>query len=68
MDDNIGSDDTIGATTIKLSSLCVNNGLDEWFELQYKGKPAGHIHLKSEWEPHGQELVEPPRPEYTPRP
>ena len=27
---------------------------DEWFEIEHKGKPAGKIHLRSEWTPkHG---------------
>ena len=56
MDENIGSDDTIGAATIKLSALCANAGIDEWFEIQYKGKTAGNIHLKSQWEPKGEQL------------
>ena len=54
MDENVGSDDTIGSATIKLSALCVGgDGLDDWFEVQYKGKVAGHVHLKSTWEPTG---------------
>ena len=68
MDENMGSDDTIGSATVKLSALCINTGIDEWFELQYKGKKAGHIHLKSEWTPHGEELKEMPKAEEAPRP
>jgi Ca2+-dependent lipid-binding protein len=30
-DDDVGKDDKVGSNVIKLSSLCVNGGLDEWF-------------------------------------
>ena len=30
-DEDVGSDDKIGEATVKLSALCVNNGIDEWF-------------------------------------
>jgi len=45
--------DKVAAATIKLSSLCVNGGLDEWFAVQHKGKQAGQIHLKGKWTPGG---------------
>ena len=31
--------------------MCVNGGLDEWYELQYKGKKAGMVHIKCQWFP-----------------
>ena len=31
MDENVTDSDTVGEATIKLSSLCVDGGLDEWF-------------------------------------
>ena len=51
MDDDIGKDDSIGVAKIKLSSFCVNGGFDEWYEISFKGKPAGKIHLSSVWRP-----------------
>ena len=32
-DEDVTSSDLIGSTVIKLSSLCANGGLDEWFNL-----------------------------------
>ena len=32
-DEDVGADDKVGGNTIKLSSLCVNGGLDEWFQV-----------------------------------
>jgi len=39
--------DYVGGCTIKLSSLAINGGLDEWFEIQFKGKKAGAVHLNA---------------------
>jgi Ca2+-dependent lipid-binding protein len=50
-DEDVTTSDHVGATEIKISSLCVNKGLDEWFSLQHKGKKAGTIHLKGRWIP-----------------
>jgi hypothetical protein len=47
MDEDLDADDLIGEAVIKISALCVNSGIDEWFEIQYKGKPAGRVHMKS---------------------
>lgn len=52
-DEDVGSDDMIGNATIKLSALCVGNGIDEWFNVAYKGKAAGQVHMKSVWKPAG---------------
>ena len=49
--EHIGKDKLIGETKIKVSSFCVNNGFDEWYEFLHKGKPAGKIHLKGQWHP-----------------
>jgi hypothetical protein len=56
-DQDVGSSDIIGQATIKLSSLCIGTGMDDWFEIQYKGKKAGSVHLKSEWQPSGAALA-----------
>jgi Ca2+-dependent lipid-binding protein len=55
-DEDVTSSDLIGETTIKLSSLCVGTGFDDWFQIQYKGKEAGTVHLISEWKPTGMQL------------
>ena len=47
MDEDLDAHDLIGHTVMKVSSLCVNSGIDEWFEIRYKGKYAGRVHLKS---------------------
>jgi Ca2+-dependent lipid-binding protein len=50
-DEDVTASDLIGECTIKLSSLCINGGLDDWFDIQYKGKKSGTIHLKGVWTP-----------------
>ena len=58
MDENVTDSDLVGEAKIKLSSFCAAGGIDEWYEIQYKGKPAGHIRLKSKWKPAGEALKE----------
>ena len=55
-DEDVTTSELIGETSIKLSALCIGSGLDEWFEITYKGKNAGQVHLRSEWKPDGQQL------------
>ena len=33
LDEDVTHSDVVASTVIKLSSLCVNNGIDEWFSL-----------------------------------
>ena len=51
LDEDVTASDKVGSTQIKLSSLCVNGGLDEWFTIQHKGKSSGQVHLKGTWKP-----------------
>ena len=37
-DEDVGSDDKIGESTVKLSAFCVTGGLDDWFNIAYRGK------------------------------
>ena len=53
LDEDVTASDKVGTTTIKLSALCVNGGLDEWFPIQHKGKQSGQVHLKGTWKPAG---------------
>jgi Ca2+-dependent lipid-binding protein len=51
LDEDTTSNDTVGEAGIKISALCNNGGIDEWFEIQHKGKSAGKIHLVSLFTP-----------------
>ena len=53
LDEDVTDSDKVGSTNIKLSALCVNGGLDEWFPIQHKGKQSGQVHLKGTWKPAG---------------
>ena len=46
-DEDVAADDVVGSGNVKLSSLCANGGIDEWFDIFYKGKKAGNVHFKS---------------------
>ena len=52
-DEDVGSDDKIGEASFKLSALCANNGIDEWFTIAFRGKQSGQVHLKSVFKPVG---------------
>jgi hypothetical protein len=47
MDEDTMSNDTVGSASIKFSALIMNT--DDWFEISYKGKVAGTVHLVSEF-------------------
>jgi len=48
-DENLISDDFIGQTFIKISSLIMNNGIRDWFVLNYKDKQAGQLLLETQF-------------------
>jgi len=50
MDEDPGRDDILGATAVKVSSLLVNNGVNDWFTITYKSKQAGSILLETRFE------------------
>jgi Ca2+-dependent lipid-binding protein len=50
-DEDVTTSDLVGTAILKVSSLCLPQGLDDWFEIRYKGKKSGAIHLKSSWFP-----------------
>jgi Ca2+-dependent lipid-binding protein len=47
MDEDTMSNDKVGEVSIKVAGLCIKGGLDDWFTIQYKGKQAGKVHVKS---------------------
>jgi len=49
--ETLGGDDMIGHTKIKVSALCVNGGIDEWFRISFNGREAGSVRLRSVWRP-----------------
>ena len=68
-DDNcIVADEKIAGAQIKLASLCVLGGLDDWWNIAYKGNKAGAIHLIGEWIPRGEPKHSKRADEITPTP
>ena len=46
MDQNVmTSDGHIAETKIKVSALCVNGGLEDWWTLCHDGQKVGSLHL-----------------------
>ena len=57
MDENVATNSVIGNCTIKMASMCVSGGLDEWLQLAHGSKSAGRIHLRGEWCPVGSDPI-----------
>ena len=57
MDENVGANCEIGRCGIKLAAMCVNGGLEGWWEIGFGSARAGRIYLKGEWEPQGSDPV-----------
>ena len=53
---DVGKYDLVAEAIIKLSGICLNGGIDEWYLLQHKGRDAGYHHLKTIWHPYGRQL------------
>jgi len=43
MDEDTFSDDTVGYGMVKMSSLCANGGVHDWFSITYDNKIAGQV-------------------------
>ena len=52
-ENSIASDKRIGTLRVKLSAMCVNKGVDDWWGLNYNDKVVGQVHMSSHWKPHG---------------
>lgn len=50
-DKDLLKDDLVGGTTILVENLTFKGGVDQWFDIYFKEKPAGKIRLKSSWVP-----------------
>jgi Ca2+-dependent lipid-binding protein len=43
----------IGSTILKASSLCINNGVKDWFSFTFEGKEAARVFLETSFKPKG---------------
>ena len=48
---SIMSDSKVGEATIKISSMCVPGGIDDWWVVNADGGEGGKIHFNCTWEP-----------------
>lgn len=49
MDEDLSSDDTVGVGVMKISSLCINSGITDWFSIFHENKPAGQVLLETKY-------------------
>lgn len=57
-DQDLTSSDAVGWCKIKMSSLIINNGVDDWFEVMYDNRPAGKVRFTTTFEPEGGDAYE----------
>lgn len=67
MDEDVITDDVVGYCTVKLTEFIgargsKTAGMDDWWAITFKGEQAGHIHMKSQWIPLGEEKPLEPLP------
>ena len=63
-DEDMMGSDAIGLVKFKLSSLMIDGGVEDAFEIHWEDRPAGRITLKSEFEPVGGDKYENLKEEY----
>ena len=56
--------DAVGFTKVKLSSLMLNNGTDDNYQIVFDNKPAGTVNIVSLFEPVGGDQYENMKAEY----
>jgi len=44
-DQDMTTSDAVGFTKVKMSSLMINKGVEDWFTITFDNKPAGEIFL-----------------------
>jgi len=52
-DQDLTTSDAIGFTKIKMSSLMINCGIEDWFTIMFDNKPAGEIFISTTFTPKG---------------
>ena len=57
-DKDMTTSDAVGFCKIKISSLIINNGVEDWFDIYFDNKKAGSIQVRSRFEPVGGDQYE----------
>jgi hypothetical protein len=52
-DQDMFSSDAVGFVKIKVSSLMLNNHVEDWFQIFYENEAAGKVQLESDFAPEG---------------
>ena len=52
-DQDLTSSDAVGFAKVKMSSLMINCGIEDWFTIMFDNKPAGEILLSTTFAPEG---------------
>ena len=52
-DQDLTTSDAVGFTKVKMSSLMINCGVEDWFTIMYDNKPVGEVLIKTQFKPKG---------------
>jgi len=55
---DLTTSDAVGFCQIKIASLIINNGVEDWFDIYFDNKNAGSIQLRTKFEPEGGDQYE----------
>lgn len=50
-DKDLLKDDLVGQTSLLIENLIIKGGVNSWFDIYFKEKPAGKIRLATKWTP-----------------
>ena len=48
-DEDVGTDDKVGSCMIKISSLVIGSGIQDWFNIHHKGKQVGRVLIQTRY-------------------
>jgi len=49
MDEDVGKDDEVGFGLLKVSAMCINHGIREWFSVSHKSKLSGQVLMETKY-------------------
>ena len=52
-DQDMTTSDAVGFAKIKMSSLIINCGIEDWFTVMFDNKPAGQVFISTSFAPKG---------------
>ena len=52
MEEDTTTNDFVGSTSFDIIKLCTKEPLDQWIDVSFESKPAGKLHIRTEFKPY----------------